>query len=233
MPLKRVKKRRVIQQPLSDLAVEIIREALEDGKEHVFASPLGDQPMNRKVMATALRGTKHKGKVKTPGICALLGLKPFTPHDLRRTAATLAGDLGFDDAWIAKCLDHAASKKQEQIVPSVTGKVYNHSKRMKEKRAVLDGVAAELRRIIGEARRNRTASRRLCVGLIPLEGNRDIRKNQISKHRNVSVGAVSEIDSTFVCRKYRRPAMPASVRFHNEIRTVSCLIANSVIGYDD
>ncbi len=32
------------------------------------------------------------------GIGALLGLKPFTPHDLRRTAATLAGDLGFDDA---------------------------------------------------------------------------------------------------------------------------------------
>ena len=74
-----------------------------------------------------------------------------TPHDLRRTAAILAGDLGFDDAWIAKCLDHAASKKQEQIVPSVTGKVYNHSKRMKEKRAVLDGVAAELRRIIGKS----------------------------------------------------------------------------------
>jgi integrase len=105
--------------------------------------------MNRRVMATALRGTKAKGKVNRSGICALLGLKPFTPHDLRRTAATLAGDLGFDDAWIAKCLDHAASRKQEQIVPSVTGKVYNHSKRMKEKRAVLDGVAAELRRIVG------------------------------------------------------------------------------------
>ena len=150
VPLKRVKKRRVIQQPLSDLAVEIIKEALEDGNEHVFASPLGDHPMNRKVMATALRGTKRKnGKVKTPGICALLGLKPFTPHDLRRTAATLAGDLGFDDAWIAKCLDHAATKKAEQA-PTVTGKVYNHSKRMKEKRAVLDGLAAELRRIIGK-----------------------------------------------------------------------------------
>ena len=65
-----------------------------------------------------------------------------------RTAATL--DLGLCDMWIAKCLDHAASKTQEQIVPTVTGKVYNHSKRMKEKRAVLDGVAAELRRIIGE-----------------------------------------------------------------------------------
>ena len=36
-------------------------------------------------------------------------------------------------------------------MPSVTGKVYNHSKRMKEKRAVLDGVAAELWRIIGKS----------------------------------------------------------------------------------
>jgi integrase len=152
VPLKRVKKRRVIQQPLSSLAVEIIKEALKDSnKDFVFASPLDNQPLNRKAMATALRGTKVNGKVKTPGICALLGLRPFTPHDLRRTAATLAGDLGFDDAWIAKCLDHAASKKQEQIVPSVTGKVYNHSKRMKEKRAVLDGVATELRRIIGQS----------------------------------------------------------------------------------
>ena len=35
-------------------------------------------------------------------------------------------------------------------MPSVTAKVYNHSKRMKEKRAVLDAVAAELRRIVGK-----------------------------------------------------------------------------------
>ncbi|MHC2373353.1 integrase [Bradyrhizobium diazoefficiens] len=150
VPLKRVKKRRVIQQPLSALAVGIIREALRgSNKQFVFASPLGDQPLHRKAMADALRGDKRKGKIRTPGICALLGLKPFTPHDLRRTAATLAGDLGFDDAWIAKCLDHAASNRSEQIVPTVTGKVYNHSKRMKEKRAVLDGVAAELGRIVG------------------------------------------------------------------------------------
>jgi integrase len=151
VPSKRVKKRRVIQQPLSDLALEILNEAMEEGKQHVFASKYGDQPMSRQIMATALRGTTSKGKVKTPGICATLGLAPFTPHDLRRTAATLAGDLGFDDAWIAKCLDHAASKKAEVVVPTVTGKVYNHSKRMKEKRAVLDGVAAELRRIIGRS----------------------------------------------------------------------------------
>ncbi|WP_441259604.1 tyrosine-type recombinase/integrase [Bradyrhizobium sp. 521_C7_N1_3] len=154
VPLKRVKKRRVIQQPLSSLAVEIIKEArTSEDQQFVFESPVyPGQPIHRKAMATALRGTQHeknKDKTKTPGICELLRLRPFTPHDLRRTAATLAGDLGFDDAWIAKCLDHAASKKADVVVPTVTGKVYNHSKRMKEKRAVLDGVAAELRRIIG------------------------------------------------------------------------------------
>src|SRR4051794_31502713 len=154
VPLKRVKKRRVIQQPLSDLAVKIIEEALTSGdQKYVFESPMyKGQPIHRKAMADALRGTKNeknKDETKTPGLCELLGLKPFTPHDLRRTAATLAGDLGFDDAAIAKCLDHAVTKKGDTIVPTVTSKVYNHSRRMKEKRAVLDGIATELRRIVG------------------------------------------------------------------------------------
>ncbi|HEY2532338.1 MAG TPA: tyrosine-type recombinase/integrase [Xanthobacteraceae bacterium] len=163
--------------------MEIIEEALKNSnKDFVFASPLDNQPLNRKAMATALRGTRQKkdGKmvIKTPGICALLGLKPFTPHDLRRTAATLAGDLGFHDAWIAKCLDHAASKKSEQIVPTVTGKVYNHSKRMKEKRAVIDGVAAELRRIISEP-----AEATLCVSS-PDRRHGDIIFVLESRHRH-------------------------------------------------
>jgi integrase len=152
VPLKRVKKRRVIQQPLSDLAVEIIREALtDDAQQHVFASPLGDQAPNRKIMAVALHGISRKGKVMTHGICDILGLKPFTPHDLRRTSATLAGDLGFSDAWIAKCLDHAVTKDENGArVPSVTGRVYNRSRRMQQKRAVLNGVAAALLEIVGE-----------------------------------------------------------------------------------
>jgi integrase len=154
VPLKRVKKRRVIEQPLSGLAVEIIKEALaSDEQQFVFESPVyKGQPIHRTAMATALRGTKHeksKGKIKTPGLCELLGLKPFTPHDLRRTAATLAGELGYSDAAIAKCLDHAVTKDDGEKVNRVTG-IYNQSKRMQQKRNVLDGVAAELRRIIGE-----------------------------------------------------------------------------------
>jgi hypothetical protein len=110
------------------------------------------QPIHRTAMATALRGTKHetcKDKTKTPGLCELLGLRPFTPHDLRRTAATLAGELGFSEAAIAKCLDHAVTKDDGEKVHRVTG-VYNHSKRMPQKLAVLDGVAAESRRIVSE-----------------------------------------------------------------------------------
>jgi integrase len=154
VPAKRVKKRRVIEQPLSDLAVEIVREALgSDEQQFVFESPVyPGQPIHRIALATALRGTKHeknKDKSKKPGLCELLGLKPFTPHDLRRTAATLAGELGFSDAAIAKCLDHQVSKDDGEKVARVTG-VYVRSKRMDQKRAVLDGIAGELRRIIGK-----------------------------------------------------------------------------------
>jgi hypothetical protein len=55
----------------------------------------------------------------------------------------LAGDLGFDDAWIARCLDHSSSKKAEVAVPTVTGKVYNHSTRMKENRGRRGRVATD------------------------------------------------------------------------------------------
>jgi integrase len=148
VPAKRVKKRRLVQQPLSDLAVEIIKQSLtDDGQQFVFESPVyKGQPIHRTAMATALRGRPDK---ETPGICELLGLKRFTPHDLRRTAATLAGELGFSDAAIAKCLDHAVTKDDGEKVHRVTA-IYNQSKRMQQKCAVLDGVAAELRRIIGQ-----------------------------------------------------------------------------------
>lgn len=99
VPLRRVKKRR--------LTASVIPSG---GRDHPqgpdqrqaairLCQPTRRSADDRKVMATALRGTKRKGgKVETLGICALLGVKPLTPHDLRRAAATLAGDLRFDDA---------------------------------------------------------------------------------------------------------------------------------------
>src|SRR5262249_1698198 len=67
VPAKRVKKRRVIQQPLSDLAVEIINEALTDKDQaFVFESPVyKGQPIHRTALGTALRGRPDKD---LPGI---------------------------------------------------------------------------------------------------------------------------------------------------------------------
>jgi hypothetical protein len=110
-------------------------------------------PLNRKAMSIALRGTTYRdGRVKSPGICDLLGLAPFTPHDLRRTAATMCGELGLSEAGISLCLDHQANKDENgKPLPAVTNRVYNKATRIRvaKKRDVLDAWAAELWRIIG------------------------------------------------------------------------------------
>jgi integrase len=149
IPARRVKKRRVINQPLSDLAAEIVDEALGDRKGHVFPGRFDDTSLARTAMANALRGKKGK----TIGLCELLGIEPFTPHDLRRTAATLCGELGLSEAGISLCLDHQANKDENgKPLPAITRKVYNLATRARvaKKREVLDAWAAELRRIIGE-----------------------------------------------------------------------------------
>jgi integrase len=157
IPAERVKKRRLIRQPLSDLALEILKEAMGDS-EYAFTGRFGDAPLSRQAMSNALRGSKRKRKggqvVETaPGICELLGLKPFTPHDLRRTAATMCEYLRLPGGDIALCLDHQSSKDENgNDWPVVTREVYSlgFEARVARKREVLDAWAVELRWIIGE-----------------------------------------------------------------------------------
>jgi integrase len=156
IPARRVKKRRVINQPLSDLALEIVKESMGN-YDYAFTGRFGDAPLARNAMASALRGTQKLVKgvkvTRTPGICELLGLAPFTPHDLRRTAATMCRELGLSETGISLCLDHQANKDENgKPLPAVTRKVYNLATRARvaKKREVLDAWAVELRRIIGE-----------------------------------------------------------------------------------
>jgi integrase len=145
IPAKRVKKRRLIRQPLSSLALEIIKESMGDN-EYAFAGRFGDAPLSRQAMSGALCGTK-----KTRGICELLGMKPFTPHDLRRSAATACEHLRLPGGDIALCLDHQSSKDENgNDWPVVTQDVYSlgFEARVARKRAVLDAWAAKLREII-------------------------------------------------------------------------------------
>jgi len=144
-----VKKRREILQPLNSLAVEIVREAMRlNDHDVLFYSPRQQGGMlARSALNQSLRNNAGEGYV---GILKYLGLKHFTPHDLRRTAATLAGDEEFSDADIARCLDHQKAGGEGAVAPSVTGRVYVRSKRIEEKRKVLNGLDAALRRIIGK-----------------------------------------------------------------------------------
>jgi integrase len=164
IPARRVKKRRAINHPLSDLALEIITEAMGN-YEYAFTGRFGDAPLSRQAMSNALAGTKEtkngKRVTRAPGICELLGLAPFTPHDLRRTAATMCGELGLSEAGISLCLDHQANKDENgKPLPSVTRKVYNLATRVRvaKKREVLEAWAIELRRIIGEPATERLAA---------------------------------------------------------------------------
>jgi integrase len=156
VPAERVKKRRLIRQPLSDLALEILNEAMGDN-EYAFPGRFDDAPLARHAMSNALRGCKRGRKggqvIETaPGICELLGLKPFTPHDLRRTAATMCECLRLPGGDIALCLDHQSSKDENgNDWPVVTQEVYSlaFEARVARKREVLDAWAIELRRIVG------------------------------------------------------------------------------------
>jgi hypothetical protein len=77
-------------------------------------------------------------------MCDLLGLKPFTPHDLRRTAATMCGEPGLSDVGISLCLDHQANKDDNgKPLPAVTNKVNNKATRIRvAKRCWMRGLSS-------------------------------------------------------------------------------------------
>jgi integrase len=150
IPEERVKAGREIRQPLSDLAVEIAKESLGN-YPWMFAGRWITEPLNKKAMACALRGNKaSNGRARSIGLCAQLGLKPFTPHDLRRTAASLMGSIGISRATISLCLDHTIKSDDHGAVPAVTGKHYDQDPRIDEKRKALQRLADEIRRIVAE-----------------------------------------------------------------------------------
>ncbi len=93
VPLKRVKKRRVIQQPLSTLRAEIIREALSLKVSSSFSPALCRRPADLPQSdGDALRGTKDKdgqGRTKTP-----VSARCSASSHSRRTIAPDGGDTG-------------------------------------------------------------------------------------------------------------------------------------------
>lgn len=136
--------------PLSDLAVDLfeqLREATapkKDRKRSPFLLPSvhtirkADEPLSVRALSRALRNC-----IDDDG--QLFGFEPFTPHDLRRTAASHMTALGVDRLHVSKVLNHTDD--------GVTGKVYDQHDYMPEKRRALAVWADHLGAVVSGKRK--------------------------------------------------------------------------------
>ncbi len=118
--------------PLSPLARELLRElrTLAGGSDFLFparrSEQRGDAPVTEKALSRAAARNQ-------------CGLDRWTPHDLRRSAATHMNRLGTDAIVVEKVLNHTLPKMMA---------TYNRHDYLPEMRAALDAWSAELRRIV-------------------------------------------------------------------------------------
>lgn len=133
IPAERSKNGLAHRVPLSALALLLLDKAksLAGAGAYVFPSPL----MNRPVTAGALNNAAFRSR-------ATFGIPAFTPHDLRRTAATQMASMGVPRLTVGKVLNH--------IEAGVTS-VYDRYAYDLEKRQALDTWAHRLSEIVGLA----------------------------------------------------------------------------------
>lgn len=116
IPAARAKNGREHRVYLTDTAIELIGDT--DGKAFIFPCPLEkkNQPIDSHALPVAVRrnlewpltdkGVRLFGKDGKPATENRLGIEKFTPHDLRRTAATFMASMGFMDEIIDAVLNH-------------------------------------------------------------------------------------------------------------------------------
>ncbi len=149
IPSERSKNGKTHRVYLTDLALEIIGSA--NANDYLFPSPKNeDQPIDEKAMACALRrnikGQVYRRKVirksikKLPKNSNRLGIDHFTPHDLRRTAASLMAQSGILYEHRERVLNHTMGKMDS---------TYNQHDFDAEKQKALETLEIKLRSVIG------------------------------------------------------------------------------------
>ena len=116
--------------PLSDLALKVLNALPRDDEGgFVFLSPVKlDRPLARAALSHALNRNRE-----------MIKMDHFSPHDLRRTAASMMASAGVSRVVISKVLNH--------VEPGVTS-IYDRHSYDGEKRLALEAWAAKLRDII-------------------------------------------------------------------------------------
>jgi integrase len=142
-----VKNKREHLLPLSPLAVETIKTALDltsPDDEFLFPSRLGRRgAIDRHTLSMAM--ARFGKNLKGPEARAWQKDMP-SPHDLRRSAATRLAKMGIPKEIRDRVLNHAASQHDPE------SKHYNKYEFQKEKRAALVQWAAEIGSLIGPAK---------------------------------------------------------------------------------
>ena len=148
IPSERAKNGRTHRVYLTDLALEIIASAKKDG--YLFPSPKNnDKPIDEKAMPCALRrnikGQAYRRKnirktyKKLPENPNRLGIEHFTPHDLRRTAASLMAQSGVPFEHRERVLNHTMGKMDS---------TYNQHDYDAEKQKALEALEYKIKNII-------------------------------------------------------------------------------------
>jgi len=137
IPASIAKNGRAHRVPLSALAMSLLHEAAPlSGLNYLFPSPREGDGRDRPMSPTALSHALRKNLEN-------MGLSQFTPHDLRRTAATHLGMLGFNRLVISKILNH--------VEGGVTA-VYDRHTYDAEKREALEAWGSKLSKLIQVAK---------------------------------------------------------------------------------
>lgn len=141
IPRERTKSKRDDHRvPLSALAVNILDAAFALAGDSPWVFP----SVSRKGEAKPIDGHDLNKAMQRARQASIWGIPYFTTHDLRRTAATTLGDLGFEDFIIGHVLDHAGASRG-----TITGRVYNRAKYDPQKRQALDALGAHIETLVG------------------------------------------------------------------------------------
>ncbi|MBZ9954313.1 MULTISPECIES: site-specific integrase [unclassified Mesorhizobium] len=150
IPAARSKNKREHQVPLSKMAIEIITGQIADGEalakrkgravsKFVFSAPGGRAAVTGASVPKAIK----REEIIKGGVATIMGIEPWTPHDLRRSAATGMEEIGISPFIVAHVLNHVSITKG-----TVTSRVYARYDYMREKRQALELWADRLAAVI-------------------------------------------------------------------------------------
>ena len=147
IPAAKAKNKLAHRVPLSPQALAVLNEAaaLNPDRKTVFPSPRGDAPMVETAVAHAVRRNLEHFTAKGRELFKddEFAVQPFSPHDLRRTAASLMTGAKTSRLVVSKILNH--------VERGVT-KVYDRHSYDAEKREALNAWG---RKVAGLAARSR------------------------------------------------------------------------------